>query len=30
MGNEIKALQDIGVEVKRDTNISPVAYYSTY
>ena len=25
MGNEIKALQDIGVDVKRDTNISPVA-----
>ena len=25
MGDEIKALQDIGVDVKRDTNISPVA-----
>ena len=25
MGNEIKAFQDIGVDVKRDTNISPVA-----
>ena len=25
MGNEIKSLQDIGVDVKRDTNISPVA-----
>ena len=25
MGNEIKALQDICVDVKRDTNISPVA-----
>ena len=25
MGDEIKALQDIGVDVKRDTNISPAA-----